>query len=468
MSHYGPQLEALFEQFDRDQIRVILYDDFRAEPLKVVRECFEFLEVDREYLPSRKPESLVSGEPRNKMFQSFLHSEHLKSLFRRVLPSALRSTIQSRATEINVIPESVDPQLRSRLTPDFHEDIAAVEHFIQRNLSTWRKTELCPRSRTPAVNPSQSRIFVGGCQRSGTTLSASLIADAAGLLYLPESVFLLEALENSNATLRSSVLRQTHMLDHWRVSLWGDEFITRRDELDRDDHPASIFESMCTLYGDVTGQSEKLKHGWVENSPRNVECSELLRQSFPDARFVHVVRDPRGVAASLLRVDFGPTTALGAAMLWKSSVLDGILAESLYPDCIHRVKYEDLVQRPESTVSQLCESLGLNVEPDWQPKGRDINPGLQQHELLLQETPVTSRLEAWRDELSPNQIADIEYIAGSAMKMLGYELTPGPIGKSTARRRYISQAFDGVNCLLWQLPLRHVRRKFSVFRKKSD
>ena len=72
---------------------------------------------------------------------------------------------------------------------------------------------------------------------------------------------------------------------------------------------------------------------------------------------------------------------------------------------------------------------------------------------------MTHRTEAWKQELSDKQIADIEYIAGSAMQMLGYELTPGAARTSSRSRRYFSQAFDGIKQLVWQLPKRHLVRR---------
>lgn len=307
------------------------------------------------------------------------------------------------------------------------------------------------------------RVFVGGCQRSGTTMTGHLVADATRLLLLPECPILREAIRHGGGT--DSTVRSTHFLDHWRIKLWGNEFACRRNELDRTNTPEDLFESMTRLYGEVRNETDRYTNGWVEHSPHNFECFTDMTRRFTNARFLHVIRDPRAVAASYLRVDFGPTSVIQAAMTWKAAIMDGLLAESLYPESVCRVSYEDVVSDPVTTMRDVSRKLGLQFDEDWQPAGRNADQALEGHQKLITRAPVTDRTAAWKKELSQNQIADIEYIAGNAMELLGYELTPGAASSSKRSRRYLNNAIDGVKQVIWQLPKRHISRRLNLWRR---
>lgn len=138
MSHYGPQLESLFQTFDRKQVLVLLYDDFKANSIATVQQCFRFLEIDDSFVPPAKPDTLVSGVPRNRLLQSFAASDRLKSILRPLLSRQIRNRIQSKMTKLNVDPARIDPALRDRLTPLFLNDVEVVEEVLKRKLPNWK------------------------------------------------------------------------------------------------------------------------------------------------------------------------------------------------------------------------------------------------------------------------------------------------------------------------------------------
>lgn len=102
-----------------------------------------------------------------------------------------------------------------------------------------------------------------------------------------------------------------------------------------------------------------------EKTPRNVLVFSELLSVFPTARFIHVVRDPRAVVASLLQVGKrqkkrgrkqgrGMDTATAAINHVKAHVCAGLAASAAAPERILTVVYEELVTNPEKETKKLC------------------------------------------------------------------------------------------------------------------
>ena len=95
---------------------------------------------------------------------------------------------------------------------------------------------------------------------------------------------------------------------------------------------------------------------------------------FPSTKFVHIVRDPRAVVASLLAagrraVEKGETpavftrTAHNAVRYVTWCLQAGFRASTAHPDRVYTLVYEQLVTDPEGQSKALCELLGL----EWSP-----------------------------------------------------------------------------------------------------
>ena len=70
--------------------------------------------------------------------------------------------------------------------------------------------------------------------------------------------------------------------------------------------------SLATMLESLTAQRAQ-RAGvprWVEKTPRHLEVPELIAETWPDARIVRIVRDPRDAAVSLTKVPFGTPSLL--------------------------------------------------------------------------------------------------------------------------------------------------------------
>lgn len=94
---------------------------------------------------------------------------------------------------------------------------------------------------------------------------------------------------------------------------------------------------------------------WVEETPRNIFSATAVRAWIPGCRLIHLVRHPVYVYASLRQSrGLAPATAMVVLM---NNYLQGFNLPQ--DECCHRLRYEDLVAQPESTVDGICRFLGL-------------------------------------------------------------------------------------------------------------
>jgi Sulfotransferase family len=152
----------------------------------------------------------------------------------------------------------------------------------------------------------------------------------------------------------------------------------------------------------------------------------LLAAAFPEARFVHMMRDGRAVAYSLTRVDwwddgliwwYGDTPRRWreqggdpwelAARHWVrelTSIEEGLAA--VPADRRFELRYEDLVRAPVSQLQQLARFVGLPDDPGWTAE--------------LGRLRYPNKNEAWTERLAPDVRARVESIQRDQLRRLGH------------------------------------------------
>jgi len=189
--------------------------------------------------------------------------------------------------------------------------------------------------------------------------------------------------------------------------------------------PTDFYGAARALFEAAAQKKDAVR--WGDKTPRHVTDISWLATSFPDAQFLHIIRDGRDVARSMCEAGWKPSVR-SASQNWKNYVKAGRRAGyNLASGRYREVSYERLVLNPESTLQTLCDWLGLAYAPAmlrFHKQSRRLLPDA--HDKLYSNTqnPLDpSRVQSWKDELSPRQVADIEAIAGDLLVDLGYTLT---------------------------------------------
>lgn len=280
-------------------------------------------------------------------------------------------------------------------------------------------------------------VFIGGCHRSGTTLLGALLGAHPACLTTPESQFKTDALEGigvpeNPAGLRAVMNRARNMrsLSRWDLDEPNLQQVEQNPELDY----AGLLHHLVGAYGSRVGQSSF--DLWVDHTPKNMRYLSTLFSIFPEAKAIHIVRDGRGVAASVLPLDWGPNTVISAAHWWIHHVAFGLAAESHFGDGrVLRVSYDHLVSDPQGELERICAWLGIEYAAEMHRGGGFNYPsGDFRYHALIHEAPDVSRASAWRQSLSARQIKTFESRASDFLPFLGYDLLyPGAETATTDR-----------------------------------
>lgn len=184
---------------------------------------------------------------------------------------------------------------------------------------------------------------------------------------------------------------------------------------------ADLMEFLVRRYADEHDRASAAI--WVDHTPSNTRHATTLLDIFPDAKFIHIVRDGRAVSASICPLDWGPNVVAASAPWWAERVGYGLAAEaSLGPARVLRVRYEDIVLRTKETVRGVTDFLGLEFSSGMLEAGGFARPAFtrDQH-ALVGRPPDCSRVDAWRASLTDRQVEIFEYLTADLLSYLGYE-----------------------------------------------
>jgi hypothetical protein len=136
IGRYAEQLERYFALFDREQIKVVLYDDFVARPLDVFRDIGRHIGVDDGFVPDMSDRGKVAYRARNLTLDRWLHWPNpLRAGLERHLPRQLVSGAIGRLERWNSAPvPRLDRRLRSQLSGLFDADTRRLEDMLGRHL----------------------------------------------------------------------------------------------------------------------------------------------------------------------------------------------------------------------------------------------------------------------------------------------------------------------------------------------
>lgn len=176
----------------------------------------------------------------------------------------------------------------------------------------------------------------------------------------------------------------------------------------------------------------------LEKTPQNALVWRDIARIFPDALFLHLVRDPRAVVASLCaarewsRGNWIPNTITGQCRLWSNHVTSA--SEAKITGRYHEVRYEDL--REPATLSRIFSFLGVdrtdsecrliidNYTIDKLRKNEAASPWSLSREP--RKFFRQGEVDGWRRELTPGAIATIDASLGKLMAAHGYNVDQSP------------------------------------------
>jgi hypothetical protein len=299
-------------------------------------------------------------------------------------------------------------------------------------------------ARTPAPELEQLAerpVFVLGYYKSGTSLLLNLLDGHPELLALPgESRHFTSGAPRDLRALHALWIRNTitpyGIPPRWLLGTPGDghdpyddfgrcvvAFARERDDRD-------LLAAVAQALAVSTHSTARL---WVEKTPTNEFHVDTILNAYPDARFVHIVRDPRSTIGSIRNYGVEAPivdTLTGAAELARSFRV-ALAEQDRLGDRYTVVRYEDLVADPAATMRHVASRLGVAyddvlVAPSTFGRPATANAGRRERRVSGEVHTLSvnggSRLERGRravvDALAGREARELGYDSGTSSRMV--------------------------------------------------
>lgn len=278
-----------------------------------------------------------------------------------------------------------------------------------------------------APYPSVAPFFIVGSSRSGSTVLRLMLASHSRIAIPSETWYLITLLEAFpfDRPLHKKEISEAIalMTDHYTwpdMGLSSTELGYRASNLDKV-HLRDLVEIVYRWHMEV---EHKIR--WGDKTPAYIEIVPILAAMFADAKFIHLIRDGRDVAKSFQRQGWHGPWMHGYTREWLRAVeLDLKFSKTPLDERILRVRYEDLVQHPETTLRRICAFIDEGFEDQmllWRGKVDAAIPDREKriHSSLAREMNPADVCR-WKREMTSREIFVAEALIGAQLSRFGYE-----------------------------------------------
>ncbi len=241
-----------------------------------------------------------------------------------------------------------------------------------------------------------SPIFLVGSVRSGTTLLRLMLDHHPELAFHHESQYMVEKLPETGWPDLGAFYEG---LVHDRI------FQDSRFTIDRRLNYRQLMNSFLAQKRDRDGKR-------LVGSTVHLHFDRLLR-IWPDARFIHIVRDGRDVARSRVELGWAGNMYTGVDSWIEAERLWEKFRDQVAPDRRIDIRYEDLISDAPGELSRICDFLDLPYDPAM----------LRYNQNSTYQPPDLSLINQWRRKLSPTAVRLAESRIADMLVDRGYELS---------------------------------------------
>lgn len=297
-------------------------------------------------------------------------------------------------------------------------------------------------------------IFVVGSSRSGTTMTGRILGMNSAVFTFDELHFFEQVWqENDRDAVMSrkdaqdilvylfSTQRDGYFFRHQnsKYQIEADTLIDQSGLKDGTHRKHEVFALFAQYEADLNSKAR-----WCEQTPRNVYYIDTINSLFPQARFVHIIRDPRDVLLSQKKrwkrrkfntkvklpfhitirqwLNYHPITIM---KLWVSA--NRKISSYSGKPFFYSVKYEDLLSQPEETLRGMCDFLNISFEPQMLEVPQ-VGSSLKADEPGKKGLN-SSKIFGWKTGgLSKSEIYICERMGGDIISAQGYDfsnISPG-------------------------------------------
>ncbi|MCD6018321.1 MAG: sulfotransferase [Bacteroidetes bacterium] len=332
--------------------------------------------------------------------------------------------------------------------------------------------------------------FIVGRARSGTTLLQTMLdahpsvivpSESCVLMHLKSKYFHNSDWSNSKVdTFLTDIFEEKKLKRFWAIDI---EKI--RQQIYEIPKALRNFTLLCKIvyinFHSLFGQ-DKISLIGDKNPIYTIFLNDLL-ELFPEAKFIHIIRDYRANVVSN-REAFSLKNIATLAHAWKYHNQKVEKFKALHAERFLELKYENLATTPDIEMQKICNFLKIPYVPTVLNYHHTINEKVNEkvnekensrfnriHGNLLK--PVnTDKIESWKKKLSENDLALTEYITGSFAVRYGYSRSTLP---GTTLSMVLKSVYGFLNCraihtiikIYYYSPF-ILKKALSVFSKKMN
>ena len=300
--------------------------------------------------------------------------------------------------------------------------------------------------------PMKPPVFIVGCPRSGTSFLYHLLLSAGGFARFHTQMNVFDVLEPIFGDLRIERKRKAMMREWLRSKAFAVSGLDAASIEARVMAECRSGSDFLRIVMDDVARQQGVDR-WVDSTPTNIPHMLRIARDFPQAQFIHIIRDARDVALSLDKRAWSrplpwdkKRSLLAAGIYWEWIVRNGRKYGSTLGPKYMEVHYEELVEHPQPAL----ERIGLFLQQDLD------YTRIQQTSVGSVKKPLTSFKEdlneglfspvgRWKDRFPADQLVIFERLVGGYLQELGYALA-NPASASqrsfeTSRMRWVYRNF---------------------------
>lgn len=267
-------------------------------------------------------------------------------------------------------------------------------------------------------------LFLIGMPRSGTKLLRSLLNNHKEV-FIPEveTLFIPDLLKKYGEN-RLTLEMVDNVITDLKKSLFFFYYLQSRSfDFDRFKCEDLSIKEFLDLFFTELAIQENQDVKWVgDKSPNYIYEVKLLMSFYPNAKFIHIVRDPRDYALSMRKT--WNKNIYRAAYRWSHGMREIYnIPQNKAANSIIEIKYEDLIKFPQITLQKVCDFIGLEFQPDM----TELNQSVELIGDARGKQIDSANSQKYLSELTEKEQLKIEKLTAKFLRHYGYPISDSVI-----------------------------------------
>lgn len=182
-------------------------------------------------------------------------------------------------------------------------------------------------------------------------------------------------------------------------------YIYDADRMEQSKFASAVQTFLQRLHDAYSCKLDMPYQAFIDDTPYSILHADQLMQVYPNAKFIHIYRDPRDVVASYATKFWGGNDYIAIArrinaVLEQWASVKARLDTSAYME----IRMEDLLENPSSTLKSIAGFIG--VDSDFSMDSHDLSKG---------------HSGRWKQDIPLDQQAEVNQILANSIEMMGYD-----------------------------------------------